>query len=251
MRDLCQLLTAQHRSPLAALSLSMPCPTLPADMQQAAKQADTRLQHAGSMRSQQSSAASAEPGALGSSSCSTGEGQPFTMQWLASLTPGIPAAGGSQRFAEMVVLRGPRCAGVPAELGAAAEALDAALAAERLRCVRQRALVAQPLPVPLPFPHMFARGVSQSGDAPARTTGSGTSTGGGSQGIASCAVLTRLAGTAAFGPAVSAVQRRFSTAAGSAQGQATLESWGLGREELGGLQERLAGLAHAYEEEEV
>ncbi|KAL4458321.1 hypothetical protein ABPG75_013186 [Micractinium tetrahymenae] len=249
MWDLCQLLTAQHRSPLACLSLSLPCPALPADTQQAAQQADARTQHAGGSGGAPALAAA---GAARASS-SGGSSQPFTTQWLASFTCGIPAAGGDGCFAESIVLRGARAAGGAAELGAAAEALDASLAAEHHRCVRQRTLAAQPLPVPLPFPHIWARGLSESGDIPAGAAGAALLAGGGSRGgqdIASCAALTRLGGTTAFGPAVAAVQRRFSSAAATAQGQAALEGWGHWREELGGLQEWLASLAHAYDEED-
>ncbi len=249
MWDLCQLLTAQHRSPLACLSLSLPCPALPDDMQQAAQQADARMQGAGSAAGVQSAAA----GAGGNQGSSSGHSQPFTMQWLASLTPGIPAAGGGACFAESIVLRGPRAAGGAMELGPAADALDASLAAERRRCVRQRTLAAQPLPVPLPFPRIWAPGLSQSGDIPAGRAGGELQAGGASragQDIASCAALTRLGATAAFGPAVKAAQQRFTAVALTAQGQAALEGWGQGREELGGLQERLASLAHSYDVED-
>lgn len=251
MWDLCQLLTARHRSPLASMSLSLPCPPLPSDMQQAAQQADARVQGAGG-----AAGATAAPAAgAGTQPAGSGHGhdQPFTMQRLASLTPGIPEAGGSACFAEVVVLRGARAAGAAAELGAAAGALDASLAAERRRCVRHRTVAAQPLPVPLPFPRVWAPGLSHNGDVPAGAAGALLLAGGGSragQDIASCAALTRLGATAAFGPAVKAVQQRFTAAASTAQGQATIEGWGWGREELGGLQERLAGLAHAYDEED-
>lgn len=246
MWDVCQLLTAQYRSPLACLSLSLPCPALPGNMQQAAQRADARMQHAG--RGPGAAAAGAGRPPSGSS-----HGQPFTMQWLASLTPGVPAAGGAACFAESVVLRGPRAAGSAAELGAAADALDASLLTEQRRCVRQRALVAQPLPVPLPFPRIWAQLLSRSGDVPAGAAGAALLAGNGGMAgheIASCAVLTRLGGTAAFGPTVEAVRQRFAAAAATAQGQAALDSWDLGREELGGLQERLASLALVYNGEE-
>ena len=41
-----QALTSQRPTPLAALSLSMPCPPLPADPQGLAEQADSRVRHA-------------------------------------------------------------------------------------------------------------------------------------------------------------------------------------------------------------
>ena len=191
--------------------------------------------------------AAAGPGSSSGGSSGSGTG-PFTLQWLASLTPGIPAAGDTARFAESVVLRGPRStAAAPVELGAAAAALDAALVKERLRCVRQRTLTAQPLAVPLPFPHMFWQGLSKDGDLlPGAQLGSG-----GSQDIASCAALTRLAATKAFAPAVAAAARQFRTTAGTAQGQATLEAWGMGREERAEAEEVLERLAHAYDDDEA
>ncbi|PRW59896.1 tubulin nucleotide-binding domain [Chlorella sorokiniana] len=248
MWGLTHLLTAQYHSPLAALSLALPCAGLPVDTQRLAQQADARLQRgAGSS----SASAPAAPAAVAAAAPGSGTNtDPVTSRWLASLTPGIPAAGDSARFAEAVVLRGPRSsAAAPVELGAAAAALDAALAEERLRCVRQRTLVAQPLAVPLPFPHIFAQGLSKDGDVlPGAQLGGSSS---GSQDIASCAALTRLAATRAFAPVVAAAARQFRTAAGSAQGQATLEAWGLGREERAEAEEALERLAHAYEEEEA
>lgn len=240
MWGLTQLLTARHHSPLAALSLSLPCPALPADPQQQAAAADARRQQGGSAGGAPSPAGGPSGGS------NTSGGSPFTTRWLASLTPGVAAAGDAARFAESVVLRGPRAGGAPLELGAAAAALDAALANERLRCVRQRSLVAQPLPLPLPFPRIWARGLGREGDVPP-----GWRPGGGGQDIASCAVLTRLGGTAAMAPVVAGVQRRFRGAARSAQGQAALQSWGMGGEEVAELEEELQRLAHAYDEDEV
>lgn len=230
MWGLTQLLTAEHSSPLAALALALPCPALPADAQQQAQQADARQQ-------QGRGAEAASAGAPGGSS------SPFTTQWLASLTPGVAAVGDAGRFAEAVVLRGPRSAGGALSLGTAAASLDAALAQERRRCVQQRTLVAQPLAVPLPFPHIFASGLSQCGGLPA-----GGKLGGGSQDVVSCAVLTRLGATSVLGPVVAAAQRQFRAAAGAGQGQAALESWGIGREEVQEMDERLTQLIHLYDE---
>ena len=255
MWGLAHLLTAQYHSPLAALSLALPCPGLPADAQRLAQQADARQQQGGGAGSTAAATAAATavaagPGSRGSSDSGGG---PFTLRWLASLTPGISAAGDTARFAEAVVLRGPRStAAAPVELGAAAAALDAALAGERLRCVRQRTVAAQPLAVPLPFPHMFAQALSKDGDLlPGAQLGSGSSRSAGSQDIVSCAALTRLAATKAFAPAVAAAARQFRSTAGTAQGQATLEAWGLGREERAEAQEALERLAHASDEEEA
>ena len=255
MWSLTHLLTSQYHSPLAALSLALPCPGLPADAQRLAQQADARLQH-GAGSGGGSAAALAASGAAAAQQGSSGGGGgsgsgPFTSRWLASLTPGIPAAGDTMRFAEAVVLRGPRStAAAPVQLDAAAAALDAALADERLRCVRQRTLAAQPLAVPLPFPHMFVLGLSKEGDLlPGAQLGASSS--GGSQDIASCATLTRLAATKAFAPAVTVAARQFRTVAGTAQGQATLEAWGLGREERAEAEEALERLAHAYDDEEA
>ena len=51
-------------------------------------------------------------------------------------------------------------------------------------------------------------------------------------------------------PAVAQAGRRFKSTAVSLQGQATLESWGYGREELLAVEESLQRLGHAYDEEE-
>lgn len=253
MWGLTHLLTSQYHSPLAALSLALPCPALPADAQRLAQQADARLQHGAGSGSGSAAAVAASAAAAAQQGSGGGGGGsgPFTSRWLASLTPGIPAAGDTMRFAEAVVLRGPRStAAAPVQLDAAAAALDASLADERLRCVRQRTLAAQPLAVPLPFPHMFALGLSKEGDLlPGAQLGASSS--GGSQDIASCAALTRLAATKAFAPAVAAAARQFRTAAGTAQGQATLEAWGLGHEERAEAEEALERLAHAYDDEEA
>jgi hypothetical protein len=50
---------------------------------------------------------------------------------------------------------------------------------------------------------------------------------------------------------VAAAQREFRVAAGAGQGQATLESWGYGQEELADIQERLSNLARAYDNDDV
>lgn len=231
MAELTQLLAARYGSPLAALSLSLPCPALPADAAQQARQADGRLQR----------------GAAGSAAAAGGGGgdrAASTTCQLASLTPGIAAADQS-RYAESVVLRGPRSHSAALDLGSAAASLDARLAAERARCVRHRTLVAAPLPVPLPFPHIFARGLCPHGDVPP-----GATLGAQGQDLRSCSVLTRLAGTSTFAGVVAAAQRAFRAEASSRQGQAALESWDIGGEEVSEHVERLARLAHAYDEED-
>lgn len=241
MFGLTHLLTSQRNTPLTTLSLALPCPALPGDTQRQAQQADARLQHAFA------GAATTGPGSSSGGSGGGDASRLLSSPFLASLTPGV-AAGLTGHFAESVVLRGPREAGAPLDLGAAGAALDGALAAERVRCVRQRTLVAQPLAVPLPFPHIFARGLSQAGDAPASLQ---QLSAGGSQDIAACAVLTRLAATSSFGGVVAAAARGWRSAAASAQGQAALESWGCGREEVQEVAERLTGLAHAYDRDEA
>eukprot|EP00887_Chlorella_sp_A99_P006240 scaffold3.g6240.t1 len=227
MWSLAQLLTSQHGTPLAALSMAMPCPPLPADAQQAAQQADARFERHGG------------GGTL--------HRQPFTQRHTASLTPSIPSGPDALKYAESVVLRGPRSeAHAPVALGAAAAALDADLLQERERCVRQCTLCAQALPVPLPYPHLFGALLSPAGDMlPAAEA----PTGGRHVDVASCPVLTRLAGTAAFAPALRGVAQRLQSASASAQGQSILEGWGYAREEQGEAQERLRVLAHVYEDE--
>ena len=212
MAGLVRLLTAQHNTPLAALAAAMPCPQLPADLQALAEDADARTHDGPAPRRSFASAATAV------------------------LTPGLPQQLPDPRaYAESVVLRGPRSGGGAMGLGPAAEALDAALLLERVRCVRQRALCLQPLPVPLPFPRIFRCPQPGGGGAAAGNP-------------PSCPMLTRLSATAAFKPVMEAALQQFRGASGSAQGQATLGAWGWGRDEQGEVCERLTYLARAYDQ---
>lgn len=229
MRGLVQLLTSQHSTPLSALAMALPCPALPADLQQVEQEADGRVQHQ-------------QPAPHGGSH----QQQPFTSRRTASLTPGIPSSQDASKFVEAVVLRGARSeARVPMQLSASAARLDGALLEEQARCVRHRTLTALPLPMPLPFPHLFTAGVSACGDvlpAAERPASSGGAD------VASCPVLTRQSGTAAFAPLLRGLAQQFRGTAGSAQGQSILEGWGIARDEHSELEERLEVLAQAYEE---
>src|SRR5690349_3167275 len=90
MWALSRLLTSQHSTALSSLAVALPCPGLPADQQQQAEQADSRLQH------QQHEGGQARISK-----------QPFTLQHTASLTPGIPCVD-EGKYVESVVCRGPR-----------------------------------------------------------------------------------------------------------------------------------------------
>ncbi|GAB4822173.1 hypothetical protein N2152v2_009219 [Parachlorella kessleri] len=161
------------------------------------------------------------------------------------LDGGLGSAGGlvaRETYVESLVLRGPQQGDKGAmPLSAAASALDAALVREAIRCVRQRTLSSQPLPIPLPYPHIFRPEVSVFG-VPGRTLRPAAAS------VTSCPTLTRLAGTAAFKPAVQVLMRDFRRTAGTAQGQAALDGWGYSREELVEIHEQLAHLAAAYDE---
>lgn len=237
--SLTQLLSTQHPTPLAALSLALPCQALPTDLQQEEQRADMRQEQRGS-------GGSGEPTTGAGAAAAAPAQPPFTRAMTACLTPGLGfAAAAREAYVESVVLRGPRAAtGGPLPLGQAAAALDAALTQEAVRCLRQRTVVGQALPVPLPYPHIFGPAVSVWGEPGATAPRPST------VGVESCPVLTRLAGSAAFQPALQGLLRQFRSAAGVAQGQAALESWGVGWEEVAEACERLAGLAAAYDLEE-
>lgn len=229
---LVQLIGSQHPTPLAALSMALPSPSPPADLQQEQQLADVRFQQWGDAAASAAGPAASAP-------------RPFTARVTACLTPGLDfAAAAGETYAESIVLRGPRSGAGSVRLGDAAAALDAALGQEGVRCVRQRALTAQPLPMPLPFPHIFRPAVSVWGVPGAAPPRPATTS------VASCPTLSRLAGTTALKPVVAGVLREFRAAAAPAQGGATLEAWGYGREEVGEVCERLAQLAAAYDEGE-
>ena len=227
MWSLSQLLTAQHNTPLAALAAALPCPSLPADVQRKAEAADARVAHAAEQQQQQ-------------------QQQPSVLQCTASLTPGI-TAGDPDKYAECVVLRGARSdARCALELPVAASALDAALAAERQRCVRTRMLAAAPLHLPLPFPQLFQPCVSPDGDVlgPADALREPAAD------VASCPLLTRLSGSTAFAPTIEHARQAWSACARSAQGGSILQGWGLDADEHNEVDERLEALASAYVDEE-
>jgi hypothetical protein len=222
MWDLAQLLTGQYDSPLCALSMALPAAGLPADAARAAEQADPR-----------------EAGGREAGAALTVTAAPLSF-------PGLGAPGDRHTFAECVVLRGARAGGAAAPLRTAAAALDAALLAEGGRCVRHRALTAQAMPVPLPFPGLFGPTVTRYGDLLPRPAGGEEATG---HHVASCPALVRLAGSTALGGAARQIARQFAAAAAASQGQAALDSWGFGPEERAEASERLLQLGGAYDEE--
>ena len=223
LHDLASLLTTQHNTPLAALELALPCPSLLPGGPQQAQQADARVEH----------------------HSSEGSGRPFTASHTACLSPGVAgAAVAAGRYAESVVVRGPRARGAALDLAAAAEALDAALLEEAQpsqRCVQQRTLAAQPLALPLPFPRIFSGRVTRHGDWDRHGSRAAAAD------VVSCPVLSRLCSSTAFGAALQQQLLQFQRAASAGAGQAVLEAWGHGREEQGELAERLRVLAHAYD----
>jgi hypothetical protein len=232
MWELQQLLTSQHNSPLAAVSMALPCPPAAGDPHQLAEGRDERMDHT-------------HHGHLGRHPSAP---RPFTASHTASLAPGIaPAHLDAGRFAESIVLRGARGGRVGAllDLHDAAAALDASLQhEEHARCVQQRTLSSQPLPIPLPFPAIFSSRVSAEGNVP---WGAGTH-GAEAEAVASCPVLTRLCGTGAFAPLVGRVLSGFRGAAASTQGRSLLRAWGRAEQEgEADIVEGLLDLEKAYE----
>ncbi|GFR39723.1 hypothetical protein Agub_g204, partial [Astrephomene gubernaculifera] len=174
---------------LAALHLALPCPSLPADLQQLQQQLDQRIRppHAHAAVTAAAAAGTTAGGSGGGSSWA-GLTSPAALSQalhgstaqlsldggLASLTPGISgredAARGSS-WAESYCLRGGRTDAGPASTSSALQALDALLLRHPHRmCVRHRCAAPLPLPVPLPFPSIFSPRVSLHGDVMLRPT---------------------------------------------------------------------------------
>lgn len=219
------LLTGQYRTPLCALSFAFPCPTLPTNAQQLAEEIDTRERHDSSTPSNASHCFTSK--AVGLSGASLG---------------GTTDTG---RFAENIVLRGARSQGSHLPLSHASAGLDASLLREKVRCVQNRTVVAQPQPIPLPYPSIFSPRLSCFGEV-AGTQNAISSTGGT---VISCPVLVRMAATSSFGPIVKDLSREWLGCVNAAQGRATLDSWGVDREQSEDVYERLMALSTAYDEE--
>lgn len=222
MWSLARLLTSQSGTPLSTLSMAFPCPSLPSDEQRASADADSRMQHGSSSQA---------PSFLTAAT---------SVSW-----EGLGVVGDQNRYAECLVLQSPRAGGAAVPLSRASGMLDAALMRDDpLRCVRHRVLTAQPLPVPLPFPGLFASTVTRWGDV-----GSGAHGAGNGHHVDSCPILVRLAGSTAIGWEVRRLGQQFASAAGTAHGQAVLDGWGVDRDMREDVHERLASLAQAPLEE--
>ncbi|KAG2424530.1 hypothetical protein HXX76_014411 [Chlamydomonas incerta] len=174
---------------LAALHLCLPCPSLPADLQQLQRQLDTRLRpphDSAAVAAAATAAAAALTRGGGGRGPAAAESQPSSVRGesvygstaqltgldqLASLTPGISGRddtalrGSGASRAESYCLRGARTDAGPASTSAAVEALDSLLLRRAHRmCVRHRCATPMPLAVPLPFPDLFSPVVSLHGD---------------------------------------------------------------------------------------
>jgi len=250
MWTLSQTLTQQYNTPLTALSMAFPCPVITEkDAQKVAQQTDNR-QHNRSTSDGDSDSDSGDDegraGGRGSSSTHansyTNRG-PFTSSQTVSLTPGIRRAVSQGRYSEFITLRGVRCLGEAiTDVASIAPVVDAALNRERGgRCVQQRLLVAQPLPIPLGFPKVFKSGcLNRYGD---HVDGNGDVNGD----VESTGVLTRLTGTDDFRPGLEKTLEEFGRSSGSIMGQSMMRSWGMEdcKEEV---MERLHSLAGKYDE---
>jgi hypothetical protein len=247
--SLSSMLTGQYNTPLCALNMAFPCATLenPLDSSAAAQQIDTRSRshHDDYDKEEERKRENAKV-------CFT------------SAATGLSSArlGGAQdqkKFAECLVLRGARTHSMKESnkmsistqmnISDALNALDRSLLRENgVRCVQHRTVVAQPQPVPLPFPDIFSKKLDSCGDSSSFLAGN-SDISEESHHVASCPVLTRMAGTASFGPVVAALAGQWTSAAGAAQGRAILDSWGVDRERSEDVRERLLDLSRAYDAE--
>lgn len=220
---LTSLIGSRYNNPLGALSMAFPCPPIPIDPQQYLQDLDERVAHIDNHEADRLKRAT------------------FISSSLANFS-GMDLQAADGRFAECIVLRGARAGKVPASVSDAASALDAALLEESTRCVQQRVVSGQPMEIPLPFPNLFRQGiVTKHGDVDVNSGYNGR--------VSSSPVLTRLAGTTAFGPVINELAVTWRRIATSTQGQATLESWGVDEGQREDVFEKLQQLAHAYEEE--
>jgi hypothetical protein len=255
------MLTGQHNTPLCALSMVLPCPAVPHPLisgsSDAAQQVDTRARrtHHNDTNDKEEER-KREHAKVCFTSAATG---------LSSSRLG--GALDQNRFAECLVLRGARTfstkesnttstssaqISTQMNISDALRALDTSLLRENgVRCVQHRTVVAQPQPVPLPFPDVFSKKLDIYGDSSSYLLGNGDSSEGkvGGHHVASCPVLTRMAGTSSFGPVVAELAGQWTSAAGAAQGRAILDSWGVDRDQSEDVRERLLDLSRAYDEE--
>lgn len=228
--SLVNLLMGRHSSPLAALSMALPCPEA---VSVSPESQDTR----GRPRESSSGSGGGRAGGSG-----------FAAAAVSLTGGGLGAASDRGRFAESVVLRGARAGGHALTVPDAAAALDAALGLEGLRCVTHRAVTSSPLPVPLPYPDIFSKRLNAWGEAVERPAGEDLP---GPHHVASSPLLVRMSGSTSFGPVAGALAREWAATAGSAPGQAALEGWGVETDQAEEVTELLRGLAHAYDADEM
>jgi len=249
LSDLTGLL-AGGRPGLAALHAAFPAPALPADERELSETLDARVPH---------------PHAAGAhSAASRSRGWPLltALDGMPTLTPGVEDDKGAS-LAEALVLRGGRTAdGALATTSRAGAALDAVLLRERRRCVQHACVVPMPMAVPLPFPRLFAHGLSRNGvppalatpaEAPAGAAGASLSGPAPAHGVAdveTAPLLVKLRSSRQFEGVVGRVLADVRRAHALPGGQATLDAWGYGGGggDLDEVCERLAEMAAAYNE---
>ncbi|GIL55436.1 hypothetical protein Vafri_10997 [Volvox africanus] len=260
---------------LVGLHLALPCPSLPAGVQQLQQQLDERVRppHASGAVGTTVTAVGPRGEALRGNTVQLSLGAD-----LASLTPGIIGrddgrgglgSRGASR-AESYCLRGGRTDTGPVATASALEALDLLLLRQPHRmCVRHRCTAPMPLAVPLPFPQLFRSSVSQHGDVippkpepPSSTVAgssgmSGTSSSSGfaaaraaGESVHSVPVLTRLQVTGEFEGWVRRVGDLWARATVGAAGRAVLESWGFGRDDAAEIGSQLEDIRAAFIDED-
>jgi hypothetical protein len=136
------------------------------------------------------------------------------------------------------------------DVASIAPVVDAALRREKGgRCVQQRLLVAQPLPIPLGFPKIFKSGcLNRYGDYINGNNSNGNSGGNGGSNVESTGVLTRLTGTDDFRPGLERISEEFGRSSGSIMGQSMMRSWGGMEDSKEEVMERLHSLAGKYDD---
>lgn len=224
-RGLVQLLTSQYGVNLGALSLSMPFKNVRVEP----VERDPRVRHGNDVSEQHNRSLSY----LTATSTLSG--------------PGIGGFLDQDRFAESIVVRGPRSEGRPLSSIDAASYLDICLNQEGSRCLQRRSYVCEPLQIPLPFPNIFRSKVGQFGDV---DDGSPTDVHAvHAKRVTSCPIMTRLSGTAAFGDGMTKLKSNFAAAAASIEGRAMLQSWAVDKELQTEVMERLMDLADLFRED--
>ena len=246
---LSNLLTGQFNSPLCALNLAFPCPSLTPPAPETEMGGDSRekqQQHGGHGTFN------------GGGRRERDASRPFTAAAVGLTGSSLGGSTDTNRFAECIILRGARSqttspttttttTTAALSIPAAVEALDAALKSESVRCVQHRTVLGQAQPIPLPYPGIFRPHVSVDGVWCSAVQDAAGSSGGGGHHVASCPVLVRLAGTSSFGAVVKEMGRQWGSAASAAPGRVALEGWGVDKEQANEVAESLHSLSRAYE----